>query len=175
MAAGLIELAGSPRQRERWLPGFARGELTGALAAAEDGGAELVIGGADADVIVLVYEDRTARALTPAECELVPIASIDPTRSAARVSASLDAGEELADDVAGGVDRALVAISSELVGVCDRALELTLAYVKERRPCTRPRRSRRRQDRGRFLAARSEAVGIRSRVGHHCSRSDRRR
>jgi len=133
MAAGLIELAGSPRQRERWLPGFARGELTGALAAAEDSGAELVIGGADADVIVLVYEDRTARALTPAECELVPIASIDPTRSAARVSASLDAGEELADDVAGGVDRALVAISSELVGVCDRALELTLAYVKERR------------------------------------------
>src|SRR5436189_188619 len=83
----------------------------------------LGIAGADADVIVLVYEDRTARALTPAECELVPIAPIDPTRSAARVSASLDAGEELADDVAGGVDRALVAISSELVGVCDRALE----------------------------------------------------
>jgi alkylation response protein AidB-like acyl-CoA dehydrogenase len=42
-------------------------------------------------------------------------------------------GEELVGDVAGGVDRALVAISSELVGVCDRALEMTVTYVKERR------------------------------------------
>jgi alkylation response protein AidB-like acyl-CoA dehydrogenase len=31
------------------------------------------------------------------------------------------------------VDRALVAISSELVGVCGRALEMTVAYVSERR------------------------------------------
>jgi alkylation response protein AidB-like acyl-CoA dehydrogenase len=133
MAAAVIEQAGSPQQRERWLPGLARGEVTGALAAAENGGAELVIGGADADVIVLVHPDQTARVLTATECEVVPIASIDPTRSAARVSASLDAGDDLADDAAVGIDRALVAISSELVGVCDRALEMTVAYVKERR------------------------------------------
>ena len=133
MAAGMIELAGSPQQRERWLPGFAHGEVTGALAAAENGGADLVIGGADADVIVLVQEDQTARVLAAPECEVVPIASIDPTRSAARVSASPDAGEDLPGDVAAGVDCALVAVSSELVGVCDRALEMTVAYVKERR------------------------------------------
>src|SRR5207245_2931007 len=108
-------------------------EVTGALAAAENGGADLVIGGADADVIVLVQEDHTARVLEAPECEVVPIASIDPTRSAARVSASPDAGEDLAGDVAAGLDRALVAVSSELVGVCDRALEMTVAYVKERR------------------------------------------
>jgi alkylation response protein AidB-like acyl-CoA dehydrogenase len=48
------------------------------------------------------------------------------------VSASADAGEELDGDVTGGLDRALVAISSELVGVCDRAVEMTVAYVKER-------------------------------------------
>jgi alkylation response protein AidB-like acyl-CoA dehydrogenase len=133
MAAVVIAHAGSPEQRARWLPGLARGEMIGALAAAENGDAGLVIGGPEADVIVLVHEDQTARVLTPAECELSPIASIDPTRSAARLSASLDAGEDLSGDVAGGVDRALVAIGSELVGVCDRALEMTVAYVKERR------------------------------------------
>src|SRR6202035_3465445 len=65
--------------------------------------------------------------------EVTPIASIDPTRSTARVSAGDDAGEPLSGDVPGGIDRALVAISSELVGVCERALEMTVAYVKERR------------------------------------------
>ena len=84
-------------------------------------------------MLVLLGEDQTARVLTPAECEVTALASIDPTRSAARVSAAAGAGEELDGDVAGGVDRALVAISSELVGVCDRALEMTVSYVKERR------------------------------------------
>src|SRR5437870_12747537 len=60
MAAALIELAGSPDQRERWLPRLASGEATGALAAADDSGAELVIGAAEADVIVLVHEDQSA-------------------------------------------------------------------------------------------------------------------
>ena len=133
MAAGVIELAGSPQQRERWLPGLASGDVTGALAAAEDGTAELVIGGAEADVIVVVHEDHAARVLTPGEYELGTTASIDPTRSAPRISASLDVGEDLGGDVDAGVDRALVAISSELVGVCDRALEMTVSYVKERR------------------------------------------
>jgi alkylation response protein AidB-like acyl-CoA dehydrogenase len=35
--------------------------------------------------------------------------------------------------VRGGLDRALVAIASELVGVCERALTMTVAYVKERK------------------------------------------
>jgi alkylation response protein AidB-like acyl-CoA dehydrogenase len=133
MAAAVIEQAGSPEQQERWLPGLARGDFTGALATADDGTAELAIGAADAEVIVLLSEDQSAHVLTPAECEVSPVQSIDPTRSAARVSAAGSAGEELDGDVAAGVDRALVATSSELVGVCDRALEMTVAYVKERR------------------------------------------
>jgi alkylation response protein AidB-like acyl-CoA dehydrogenase len=132
MAASMIELAGSQEQQGRWLPRLASGETTGALASAEDGGAELVIGAAEAEVIVLVHEDQSARVLAAGECEVTPVASIDPTRSAADVSASADAGEELDGDVTGGLDRALVAISSELVGVCDRAVEMTVAYVKER-------------------------------------------
>jgi alkylation response protein AidB-like acyl-CoA dehydrogenase len=97
------------------------------------GAAELVIGAPEAQVIVLIEEGRTARVLAAEEAEVEPIASIDSTRSTARVSAPEDAGEPLEGDVAAGVDRALVAVSSELVGVSDRALEMTVAYVKERR------------------------------------------
>ncbi len=92
-----------------------------------------MIGAGEAQVIVLVEEDHTARLLAREQAEVTPVASIDPTRSTARVSAADDAGEPLEGDVAAGVDRALIAVSSELVGVCDRALEMTVAYVKERR------------------------------------------
>jgi alkylation response protein AidB-like acyl-CoA dehydrogenase len=133
LAGALIEQAGSPAQRERWLPGLASGETIGAVSLAVDGTAELVIGGAEAAVIVLVEEDRSARLLTPEQIDVSAVASIDPTRSTARVSAAEDAGEQLEGEVAAGVDRALVAVSSELVGVCERALEMTVDYVKERR------------------------------------------
>src|SRR5271165_3573368 len=132
LAAGLIEHGGSPEQRERWLPGLASGETIGALGSAVDGVAELVIGAGEADVIVLIEDDASARVLAAGEAEVTPFASIDPTRSAARVSADADAGEPLPDGCA-GLGRGLVAVSSELVGVCDRALEMTVAYVKERR------------------------------------------
>src|ERR1700682_2691939 len=48
LAATLIDHAGSPDQRERWLPGLASGETTGALGSAADGAAELVMGATDA-------------------------------------------------------------------------------------------------------------------------------
>src|SRR6184192_1921635 len=60
LAATVIEHAGSEAQCERWLPGLASGETIGALAAAADGVAELVVGGSDAGVFVLVDEDQGA-------------------------------------------------------------------------------------------------------------------
>jgi alkylation response protein AidB-like acyl-CoA dehydrogenase len=133
LASTAIEHAGSPEQCERLLPGLASGETTGALAVAVDGVAELVIGAPDAGLIVLVEDDERARVLAQADADLTRVDSIDPTRSSARVSAAADAGEELGGDVGAAVDRALVAVSSELVGVCDRALKMTVEYVKERR------------------------------------------
>ena len=124
LAATLIEHAGSDAQRERWLPGLAGGELTGAAGDTP----ELVHGGAGAAVIVILDGDG-ARLVDGAEAE--PAASIDPTRPAARVPA--DAGEPLPGDVGAAADRALVAVAAELVGVCDRALEMTVAYVKDRK------------------------------------------
>ena len=132
MAATVIEHGGSAEQRERWLPRLASGETIGGLGAAVDGMAEFVVGGADAQLIVLIEDDGSARVFSADEAEVSPLASIDPTRSAARVSASHAEGEELADGCA-GLGRSLVAVSSELVGVCDRALEMTVSYVKERK------------------------------------------
>jgi alkylation response protein AidB-like acyl-CoA dehydrogenase len=146
-AAAVIEHAGSPEQRERWLPGLASGELTGAIADTP----ELVHGGAGAAVVVLLErsgseasgrDSGNARLVAAEDGGLEPVASIDSTRPAARLTTA--GGELLAGDAdsAGGlatasleaaVDRALVAIAAELVGVCSRALEMTVAYVKERR------------------------------------------
>ena len=131
MAGMVIAQGGSGEQRERWLPGLASGQTIGALGTATDGTAELAVGGADAGVLVLVEEDGSARVLAAEEAEVSPVPSIDPTRSAARVTAN-GAGEVLPEGCA-GLGRALVAVSAELVGVCDRALEMTVAYVKDRK------------------------------------------
>ena len=42
-------------------------------------------------------------------------------------------GEPLPGDVAGALGRGASAIGAELVGVCQRALDMTVAYVSERR------------------------------------------
>jgi alkylation response protein AidB-like acyl-CoA dehydrogenase len=131
LAATAIEHAGSPEQRERWLPRLAAGELRGALAEASDGVAELVIGGAEADVLVLV-QDGAAELLTREQASIEPLSAIDPTRPAARVSGR-GGGETLPGDLTGALARALVAVSAELVGVCGAALAMTVEYVKERR------------------------------------------
>lgn len=132
LAATLIEHAGSEEQRERLLPALASGAQGAALGVARDGRAQLVIGAGEAHLLVLL-EDDGARVMAASEAEIEPTPSIDPTRSAAIVTASKQAGERLEGDLAGGLDRALVAVSGELVGVCDRALEMTVAYVKDRR------------------------------------------
>jgi alkylation response protein AidB-like acyl-CoA dehydrogenase len=133
MAATVIEQDGSDEQRERLLPGLASGEVIGALGTSLEGTAELVIGGAEAGLIVLIEPDGSGRVVTADEAEVTPVASIDPTRSAAHVSVADDAGESLGDGACAGLGRALVSVSSEMVGVCDRALGMTVEYVKDRK------------------------------------------
>jgi alkylation response protein AidB-like acyl-CoA dehydrogenase len=135
LAATVIEQDGSPEQRERWLGGLASGDTIGALGSAVDGTAELVIGGAEADVFVLIGPDGSGRLLSNTEVEVTTVAAIDPTRSAARVKFDPveNVGEALGEGACAGLGRALVSVSSELVGVCERALEMTVEYVKDRR------------------------------------------
>jgi len=133
LAATLIGHAGSEEQCARWLPGLSGGKTLGAVGVARAGVAELVVGGEEAEVLVTIDEDGGARVAAAADATVEPLQSIDPTRSAARVSLADRAGETLDGDVPGALDRCLVAVASELVGVSERALEMTVAYVKERR------------------------------------------
>ena len=123
LAALAIEHAGSPEQQERWLPGLASGELRGALGTADG----LIPDAPGADVVVVVDPAAGTAHLADGVDE---VESVDPTRRHGRATG---AGESLDGDVAAAVDRALVAVSAELVGVCQRALDMTVAYVKERK------------------------------------------
>ena len=128
LAALAIEHAGSDDQKSSWLPRLASGEARGAVGAARGGAAELVPDAAGADVVVLLDGDG-ATLVEGSAVEAVD--AIDPTRRYGRVAA--DGGEPLAGDVGAARDRALVAVSAELVGVAQRALDMTLEYVKERK------------------------------------------
>jgi alkylation response protein AidB-like acyl-CoA dehydrogenase len=133
--AGLIvHEAASDEQRARWLPGIASGETIAGTEATNDEGA-LVL---DAQVasVLLLSEGEGARIVEPDAAEIEPLDLIDTTRRFARVNAS--GGESLPGDVAPGVNRAMVAVSAELVGIAQRALEMAVAYAKEREQFGRP-------------------------------------
>ncbi len=131
LAATLIQHAGSAAQRGQWLARLASGELKGAVGTARDGVGEFVVGAPDAQVIVLI-EDGAAVVVAGGDVEVAALESIDPTRSAGKVTLG-GAGEALGGDLQPAIDRGLIAVASELVGVCDRALDMTTEYVKERK------------------------------------------
>jgi alkylation response protein AidB-like acyl-CoA dehydrogenase len=121
-AAAVIQAAGSPEQHARWLPGLASGEQTAAI-----GRRDLLAGAADAAVVVLVESDG-AEVLDAADARLEPVQTIDPTRAYARVTGEAD-GEPLG----AAAERVTVALAAEVVGVSQRALDMTLEYVKDRK------------------------------------------
>lgn len=119
LAAAVIQAGGSDEQRERWLPGLAAGELTAGV-----GTAELVADGDGAAVVVLLDGDEAGLVIEP---RAEALQTIDPTRRFARVEGE---PEPLA---AGAAARVLGGVAAEIVGVCQRALEMTVEYVKERK------------------------------------------
>ncbi len=119
LSAAVIQAAGTDEQRERWLPGLASGELTAGV-----GSAELVADGDGAAVVVLLDGDD-ARVVEHPQTEAV--VTIDPTRRFARV---IGDGEPLA---AGAAARVYAGIAAEVIGLCQRALEMTVEYVKDRK------------------------------------------
>jgi alkylation response protein AidB-like acyl-CoA dehydrogenase len=136
-AALVLDAAGSAEQRERWLPGIADGKHTATVATAgADGVALAAPDGEAAAVLLLVAPDGTVGLAAADGCAIAPRPSVDRTRRYARVAPG-DGLEPLGDATA-GLARAEVALSAELVGLAQRALDIAVAYVRDRRQFGHP-------------------------------------
>jgi alkylation response protein AidB-like acyl-CoA dehydrogenase len=127
--------AGSEAQRERWLPRLAAGELVGTVGVVTDGEAPMVPDADRAEVIVLL-DGLAGMVVEAGDARIEPEATIDSTRRFGRVRAS--GGEPLAAEPLPALDRIEVALAAELVGVAQRAMEMAVAYAKEREQFGRP-------------------------------------
>jgi alkylation response protein AidB-like acyl-CoA dehydrogenase len=135
-AAGLvIHHAGSEEQKQRWLPGIASGEARGTVGLVTGAEAALVPDADSAALIVLVDGD-SATLVEAGDAEIEPRETIDPTRRFASVRA--EGGDALTGDVQAGIDRAEIALAAELVGIGQRAMEMSVEYAKDRKQFDRP-------------------------------------
>jgi len=130
LAGLLIEQAGSDDQRERWLGAIAGGTATGTVGMAVDGVAQLVPD-ADAAAVIVLVADGAATLVERGAAEVEVVETIDPTRRFARVGAT--GGEPLAGDVAAGLARCETALAAEMIGVAQRAMEMSVEYAKDRK------------------------------------------
>ena len=163
MAPLLLRELGSQAQQRRWLPVLAAGAARIAVAAAErvtrrqdagvcceagklSGTALFVIDGVGADAfLVPTGEDLWLVPAAAPGLEIVPLPTLDATRSLAelRFSAVAPAERIGASGAAGpaldrAIDVARVLLAADLLGCCDRALELAVAYAMQRRQFERP-------------------------------------
>ncbi len=118
-AAAVIQATGTHEQQTRWLPALVSGAATGGI-----GTRELAADAFTADVVVLLDGDEAQLVEHP---EAAPFHAIDPTR---RYAAVHGRGEPLSS---GAAERVRAALSAEVLGVCQRALEMTLEYVRDRK------------------------------------------
>ena len=135
-AAGLVLAhAGSDEQQARWLPALAAGDAVGTVGVVTDGEAPMVPDADRADVLVLL-DGLSGMVVEAGAAEVEPEATIDSTRHFARVRAR--SGYPLARDPLAALDRVEVAVAAELVGIAQRAMEMAVAYAKEREQFGRP-------------------------------------
>ena len=133
-AGAAIQAAGSDEQKARWLPGIASGEQRGAAEFTCD--PEPVVGAAGGAAILVLADGEGPKLVEPADAELERLELIDSTRAYYVVRA--DGGEPLPGDIAWAGSAGQVALSAELVGVAQRALDISVAYAKEREQFGRP-------------------------------------
>ena len=119
VAAAVIQSAGTPDQQARWLPELASGESTAAI-----GTADLMADGVGAAVAVVIDGTDAYLIESPNAEALI---TIDSTRRYATVTGD---GEPLGAHAAARIH---AAIAAEVVGISQRALDMTQEYVKERK------------------------------------------
>lgn len=154
VVAPVVLAAASPALRSRWLPRIATGEaLLGAalteavskrgdaglrvaggrihgtaLFAIDAGAAQAFLVALDADRIALVPRDAAGLAVTP-------LATIDKTRRVAELAfenVALGDAIEAPGLVARAVAAGRVAIAADTLGACERAIEMAVAYARQR-------------------------------------------
>ena len=131
MAGVLLSVAGDSDQQDRWLAGIADGSATGTVAAASEGTGWLVPDGGTAAVAFLVWENAAVQVVDTSTADMAERLTIDPTSKFSTLVPSEDAPRLTAP--ADGIARAEVALAAAMLGVSQRALDITVAYVKERR------------------------------------------
>jgi alkylation response protein AidB-like acyl-CoA dehydrogenase len=124
VTAAVLAASGSDEQRAQWLGVLVSGSGTGGF-----GTATLAIGAPASDV-VLVQDGDEVSALGAATGAVTPVATIDPTRRYATLAGD---GEALGGDQAFALDLVRTALAAEVVGICQRALDMTIEYVRDRK------------------------------------------
>ncbi len=168
LATEALLLAGSESQQEKWLPKLATGGAIGTFALGEGPGqptpaklATIAAGGrlagvkmpvadgdvADFAVVVAKADSGDGASLYLAELDGVartPVATLDPTRSHARIAFDNDAAEPLGAPGQGWAlaqrlfDRAAVLFAWEQVGGAAAALDMAKEYASQRYAFGRP-------------------------------------
>ncbi|MDQ3760053.1 MAG: acyl-CoA/acyl-ACP dehydrogenase [Actinomycetota bacterium] len=127
-AGAVIETAGTQEQKAEWLPGIASGEARGAAELTCD--PDPILGAAGGASILVMASDGGAKLVKPEDAQLERIDMIDTTRAYYRVKA--DGGEDMPGEIAHAGSVGQIAMAAELVGVAQRALDISVEYAKER-------------------------------------------
>ena len=136
-AAGLaLQFAGTPEQRERWLPGIASGEARGTVGMLTDGGEARLVPDADSADVIVIFTGAGAFVVERSAADVEPIKTIDPTRRFARVRAS--GGDPLVGDGGDAPYRIATSVAAELTGVGQRGMEMAVDYARDRKQFGRP-------------------------------------
>jgi alkylation response protein AidB-like acyl-CoA dehydrogenase len=133
-AGAVIEAAGSEEQKRRWLPGIASGEARGAAELTCD--PDPIVGAAEGSSVLVMADGDGAKLVEPAEATLERLDLLDPTRAYYRVIT--EGGDPLPGEIAHAGAAGQIALAAELVGVAQRALDMAVAYAKERQQFDRP-------------------------------------
>ena len=135
-AAGvLIATSGGAEQQRRWLPGIASGEARAAVGIATRDGAPLVLDGEGAALLVMLSPEAV-RLVDAADSDQKPVSSLDLTRQMTRVTSAR--ANVLPNDAQPALDRVEVLLAAELLGVAQHAMELAVAYARQRQQFGRP-------------------------------------
>ena len=93
---------------------------------------------AAADVIVVTAEGGKHFVVDAADCEISPVETLDTTRRLATVRLDGPPAEELSGDFARAWHAIAVMTAAESVGLGQRAMEMAVAYAKDRTQFERP-------------------------------------